>query len=149
MATATMRLKLNGAFSDCAVFWHVWPHRAVVDREVRQVGFELELMASHSPDPAHLDPGCPQCHRVRSALLAVAEHCADQLFPNLPEPVTCDIDPHSASVVCPAGLGNRACVTVSVVVTHRKALARGTNVPENFALDGVRRFMAELGIAER
>ncbi len=149
MPTVAMKSKFNGLLSPYAVFWHLWPQRAVINREVRQVGFELELMGSHSLDPSHLDPGCPHCRRVRSALLAVAEHLADQLLPNLLESVTYEVDPHFSSLVCPAGLANRPCVTVSVVVTHTHAFAREAAIPEDFALDGVRGCMAELGIPER
>ncbi len=149
MSTVATESKFNGLLSNYDVFWHLWPQRAVIDREVRQVGFELELMGSHSLDPSHLDPGCPQCRRVRSVLLAVAEYLADQLLPNLLESVTYDIDPHSTCVVCPAGLANRPCVIVSVVVTHTQAFAREPAIPENFAFDGVRGCMADLGIPER
>ncbi len=146
MATAVTNAKRNDWLNGFAVFWHMWPYRTVIDREVRQIGFELELIGSHCVDPNHLNPGCPQCRRVRSALLVVAEHLANHVFPNLQESLTYDIDPHPTSVVYSA---NRACVTVSIIVMRRHAFDRPIDVSDNFVPGSVKQSMAELGIAER
>ncbi len=146
MATAVTIAKRNGWLNGFAVFWHVWPYRTVIDREVRQIGFELELMGSHCLDPNHLDPGCPQCRRIRSALIAVAEHLTNDVFPNIQESLTYDIDSHSTSVVCWA---NRACATVSIIVMHRHAFDRAIDVSDTLVLGTIKQSMAELGIAER
>jgi hypothetical protein len=146
--TAVMKSKpnLNGALNNCAVFWHVWPYRTVIDREARQIGFELELIGSHCVDPNHLNPGCPQCRHVRSALLVVAEHLTNYVFPNLQQSLAYDIDSHSTSIVYSA---NRACVTVSIIVMHRQAFDHAIDLSDNFVLATVKQSMAELGIAER
>lgn len=149
MATgAVMKSKpnVNGALKNYAVVWHGWPYRSVIDGEVRQVGFELEFIGSHCLDPNHLDPGCPQCHRVRAALLVVAEHLANHVFPNLQESLTYEIDSHSTSVVYSA---NRACVTVSIIVMQRHAFDRPIDFSDNSLLGSVKQSIAELGIAER
>jgi hypothetical protein len=146
LATAATNVKQNGWLNGFAVFWHVWPYRTVIDREVRQIGFELELMGSHCLDPNHLNPGCPQCRRVRSALLVVAKHLTDHVFPNLEESLTYDIEPHPTSVVYSA---NRACVTLSIIVMRRHAFDRAMDGSDNFVLGNVKKSMAELGITER
>lgn len=146
MATAVTNAKRNGWPNGFAVFWHVWPYRTVIDREVRQIGFELELMGSHCVDPNHFDPGCTQCRRVRSALLVVAEHLKNHVFPNLQESLTYEIDSHSSSIVYSA---NRACVTVSIVVMHRHAFDRAIDFSDNSLLSSVKQSIAELGIPER
>ncbi len=146
MATAVTNAKRNGWLNGVAVFWHVWPYRTVIDREVRQIGFELELMGSHCVDPNHLDPGCPRCRRVRGALLVVAEHLANHVFPNLQESLTYEIDSHSTSIVYSA---NRACVSVSIVVMHRHAFDRAIDGSDNLVLGSLKQSMAEIGITER
>ena len=40
--------------------------------ERRLVGYEVELIASHTSDLNHVDPTCPECRHVRSVLLEIA-----------------------------------------------------------------------------
>ena len=146
MATAVTNAKRNGWLNGFAVSWHLWPYRTVIDREVRQIGFELELIGSHCLDPNHFDPGCPQCCRVRSALIAAAEHLTKDVFPNIQDSLTYDIDSHPTSIVYSA---NRACVIVSIIVMRRHAFERPMDVSDNLVLSNMKQSMAELGIPER
>jgi hypothetical protein len=147
VVTSVAQPKVDGLLRSYAVLWQLWPQYAVINGERRQVGFELELMGSHTLDPNHLDPGCPQCHRVRSILLAIAEQLAHEVVPNGGS-VTCDIDPHSASIVCVAGLGNRPCVTVSIIVTDSHVFDHATTLGDA-VVSNARSYLAELGIPQR
>lgn len=148
MVTSATHPKLDGLLRSCAVLWQLWPQHAVLQGERRQIGFELELIASHTLDPNHLDPGCPQCHRLRSTLAAIAENLAHELFRNH-DSVTYDIDPHSASIVCVPGLANRPCVTVSIIVTDNRALDRAAGGLCDLVVSDAREYLADLGISQR
>jgi hypothetical protein len=61
-----MNTTLNGYFVGCSV----WPVYLPMSGKRRQIGFEVELVGSHSPDSHRLDRGCRACNRVRLKLLA-------------------------------------------------------------------------------
>lgn len=148
MVTSATQPKLNGLLRSYTMLWQLWPQYAVLHGERRQIGFELELIGSHTLDPNHLDPGCLQCHRVRSILLAIAENVAHEVFPNH-HSVSYDIDPHSASIVCIPGLANRPCVTVSIIVTDNHVFERATGGLGDAVVSNARTYLAELGILQR
>lgn len=143
MATAAYPTIAEDTLKGYAVFWHVWPQQAMIDGESRQVGFELEFMGSHCFDPNHLDPSCPLCHRVRSALLAFAAYLGDHVLDH--EPVMYRIDSHSASIVCSTSLANRPCVPVSINVRHQLSNSPGAL---GLVLDRVKQFLSHHGISE-
>lgn len=148
MVTSATQPKLDDLLRSQAIVWQLWPQYAVLQGERRQIGFELELIGSHTLDASHLDPGCAQCHRIRSILVAIAENLAHEVFRNH-DSVTYDIDPHLASIVCLPGLANRPCVTVSIIVTDNHALARATNVLSDSVVSNAREYLLELGILQR
>jgi hypothetical protein len=148
MVTSATQPNLDGLLRSYAMLWQLWPQYAVLHGERRQIGFELELIGSHTLDPNHLDPGCSQCHRVRSILLAIADNLAHEVFRN-DDSVTYDIDPHSASITCLPGLANRPCVTVSVIVTDNRAFEHATGGLGDVVVSNAREYLAELGIPQR
>jgi len=152
MATATiLNNNLRSSPDQCpdnyVVFWHLWPQQAVVDDERRQVGFELELMGSHSPDAGHLDPECIKCSGLRSALVSVAEQLADKILSEFGDSVTAEVDPHAASIICLPSLAYRACITVSVIFAH-KQLLDGDDARDESMLARLRQYLVELTIPE-
>jgi hypothetical protein len=55
------------------VCWEESPERALVDREMRNVGFSLQIYGTHEPGTEHIAPGCERCRRVQSALKKIAD----------------------------------------------------------------------------
>lgn len=148
MVTSATQPEVNSFLRSSAVLWQLWPQHAVIHGERRQIGFELELIGSHTLDSNHLDPGCTQCYQLRSILLAIADQLAHDVFRDH-DSVTYDIDPHSASIVCLPGLANRPCVTVSIIVTESHALDRAPGTLSDLVVSRARDYLAELGIPQR
>lgn len=120
MASPVSSSRVQSAIAKCGVFWQLWPQFDVTGGERRQVGLEVELIGSHTPDLNHVDPACPMCHHVRSVLLGVA----DLLHKNgvfSRDSLTYDIDSHSNSILCLPALGNRSAVWVSITISWGRA----------------------------
>ena len=115
ISNANLNTMLNGYFVACSV----WPVYLPMHGERRQIGFKVELLGSHSPDPHHLDPGCLTCDRVRFKLLAIAETTIASVAPNLQQSVRCEIQARGASILCWPRLGNRSFVSVSIGIFHQ------------------------------
>jgi hypothetical protein len=142
MSTAAIA-KRNGLTNGYAIFWHLWPQQAVVDRELRHVGFEVELIASHQSPRSRLS-------RVSSRSRRVAGHCsADRRrhAGDLAKAPAATYDPHFASVICSPQAGNRTCVSVSILVSDARQDDRA-KASETLALSRIREHLAELGIEE-
>ena len=132
------------AVREYGVFWQTSPQFNGTGAERQQVGFELELIGSHTPDPTHLDPSCPMCDRVRSALLAVADAVIRHMVFSARE-VMCDIDSHGSRIMRLPALGNRSAVSVSVNVgVTGSPRPIGANV-----LDDIKDYLADCGVQQR
>ncbi len=149
LATTAIKPKARGSLSQYGVFWHVWPQHAIVDGERRQIGVELELMGSHTADPSHLDPDCPECCRVRFALIRIAEYLIRDVLTGMQEPLGCEIDPHSTCIISSPGLQNRPYVSVSILITNGGGVSDCKPVTDKFALIAVKESLSEFGIPER
>src|SRR5512143_960243 len=90
-ANHSARFNLSELVTTSDVLLQVWPVYSVRNRERVQVGFELELLGSHSLDPSHLDPGCPKCSRLRAALYGVAGYFAREAHLNEHGPLSCTV----------------------------------------------------------
>ena len=73
MATSALNSRVQSLVAEYGVFWQFWPQFEQTHGERRLVGFEVELIGSHTSDLNHLDPACPACRHVRSVLLAIAD----------------------------------------------------------------------------
>lgn len=85
------------------VCWEVWPEYLMVGGKQQQVGFELELSGTHEPGTEHVSPGCPACHHVYSALLAIA----DWILPKEERLSRYEIGPYEQALRYSAVRGNR------------------------------------------
>jgi hypothetical protein len=98
------------------VFMHLWPaHNG--DETGHDASSELELIASHTTSPNHVDPSCPACHRLRSQLQAIAHTVVRRLAPTMMDSITFDIYADFASIICSPSAG--PCVTVSICIHDR------------------------------
>ena len=55
------------------ICFEVLPDKYVVNKELRQIGFTLELTGTHEQGVEHPLPGCQHCHNVRIALYEIAK----------------------------------------------------------------------------
>ena len=136
---------LNELVKRADVLLQVWPVYSVRNKERVQVGFELELLGSHSVDPGHLSPACSECSRLRAALYGVAGHFAREANLNGHGPLFCTVTSPS-SIVCLQRYNNRAFVRVSMEIHTRSDLALGS--AEIARINELRARMRDRGIHE-
>jgi len=142
---ATPILSVHSAVAEYGVFWQLWPQFEQTPGERRLVGFEVELIGSHTSDLNHVDPACPMCRHVRSVLLAIADLIPGELTLSR-NSLTCNIDSHSNSIVCLPALGNRSAVWVSIYVFLNRTNGQSF---ETDPLNEVKTFLNRWGIHQR
>ena len=145
MATSALNSGVQSLVTEYGVFWQSWPQFEQTHGERRLVGFEVELIGSHTSDRNHVDPACPSCSHVRSVLLAIADLMPGEL--NLSQTsLTYNIDSHSNSIVCLPALGNRSAVWVSIYVFLSRVNGQSL---ETDLLAGIKTFLNRWGIHQR
>jgi hypothetical protein len=59
MATSALNSRVQSLVTEYGVFWQFWPQFEQTHGERRLVGFEVELIGSHTSDLNHVDPRMP------------------------------------------------------------------------------------------
>jgi hypothetical protein len=116
MRTSALNSGVQSLVTEYGVFWQLWPQFEQIHGERRLVGFEVELIGSHTSDLNHVDPACPRCRNVRAVLLSIANLVPADLAPP-PNSLTYNIDSHSGAILCLPALGNRSAVWVSIYLS--------------------------------
>lgn len=142
MATLALNPRVQSLVTEYGVFWQFWPQFEQTHGERRLVGFEVELIGSHTSDLNHLDPSCPRCRDVRAVLLAIADLLPREarFGENF---LTYNIDSHSNSILCLPALGNRSAVSVSVSVSWSQSNGQSL---ETDLLTEIKSFLSRWGI---
>ena len=145
MTTSALNSGVQSLVSEYGVFWQLWPQFEQTHGERRVVGFEVELIGSHTSDLNHVDPACQRCRNVRAVLLSIANLVPPDLALGL-KSLTYNIDSHSGAILCLPALGNRSAVSVSIYLSWS-----GSKGPsfETDLLNGVKRSLNRLGIHQR
>jgi len=145
MTTSALNSRVQSFLTQYGVFWQLWPQFEHTHGERRVVGFEVELIGSHTSDINHVDPACPKCRNVRAVLLSIANLVPPDLALGL-KSLTYNIDSHSGAILCLPALGNRSAVSVSIYLSWS-----GSKGPsfETDLLNGVKRSLNRLGIHQR
>jgi len=127
------------------IFMHLWPvHKN--NETGRDSSCELELIASHTTDPGHLDPSCTACHRLRLQLQAIAQAVVRRVAPAMMDSIAFDIYADFASIICSPTAG--PCVTVSIFINDKN----GNDSTLNGCSDTVAQIknaLRTLGVRER
>ena len=145
MATLALNSRVQSLVTEYGVFWQSWPQYEQTHGERRLVGFEVELIGSHTSDRNHVDPSCSSCRYVRSVLLAIADLMPGELDlgHNF---LTYNIDSHSNSIVCLPAQGNRSAVWVSIYVFSNRANGQSF---ETDLMNGIKALLNGWGIHQR
>jgi hypothetical protein len=127
-----------------SVYWEVWPELHGVEKQQRQIGFELELCGTHDLQGHRGGTGCVGCKRAFQALRAIAEHILH------PEG---GIRTYTAGPFRPTlrywAVPNRCFeVTLAVHVFYRDDFSHGVSV-DDARLDGVKSRLRELAACEK
>jgi hypothetical protein len=145
MLTSALNTRVQSLVTEYGVFWQFWPQFEQTRGERRLVGFEVELIGSHTSDLNHVDPACPACRHVRSVLLAIADFMPGELTLSR-NSLTYNIDSHSNSIVCLPALGNRSAVWVSIYFSLNRTNGQSF---ETDLLNEVKTFLNRWGISQR
>ena len=126
------------------VFMHVWPvHNN--DEKLREVSWEVELLASHTRSPNHLDHSCPACRRLRLRLQSIAKTVVEQLAATLTGSLRFDIYTDFASIIC--SLSEGPCVSTSIYL-HDATRPDGTVNGSSGVVSRIRELLKSLGVRE-
>lgn len=118
---------------------HVWQLGTRQDEAT-----EIELIASHTSDPNHLDPSCPVCHQLRAQLTRFARRVVQGVAASS---IGVGIDTHEGCVVCSPTGDRRPSVTVSICIWGRFSESPADSVPA--AVRQIKQALTAVGIAER
>ena len=130
-----------------AVFMHLWPVPGGGETR-HDASWELELTASHTTSPNHVDPSCPACHRLRSRLQSIAHTVVQLVAPTMMGSITLDIHADFASIICSPAAG--PCVTVSIYIHDRRGDNSTVSVNgSSAALARIKEALRSLGVRER
>ncbi len=130
------------------VYMHLWPLATRSNGSGGESDMELELIASHTSNPNHLDPSCPACGRLRVYLQSIARIVVERAatLTSSAAPIF-EIYADAASIVCSPCDGQRPSVTVSIYVRHRFDDLTPTRV--SAAVYQIKQSLTALGIRER
>ncbi len=145
MATAGLNSRVQSLVSEYGVFWQFWPQFEQTHGERRLVGFELELIGSHTSDLNHVDFACPKCRNVRAVLLAMTDLLPREASLDA-NSLAYNIDSHSNSILFLPALGNRSAVSVSIYVSWSRSNGQ---LFETDLLGGIKTFLNKWGIHQR
>jgi hypothetical protein len=126
------------------VCWEVWPEHLFVNRQQRQVGFELELCGTHNSQ-GHQGGPCSGCRQVFKALYAIVEY----ILPPEGRASMYEIGPYTQALLYSAVRGNRPDVTLSMKVLHRQGFDQPVDACEERCLEEMKAKLKQLGACER
>ncbi len=115
-----------------------------VNKELRQIGFTLELTGTHERGVEHPLPGCQHCHNVRIALHQIAKW----IIPREPRDTDHDILPFDQSIHYDAQRKFRPEVSLRIWIRHRSGFDRPVDACEVRCLNEMKGRLKELGVRD-
>lgn len=135
------------AIADSAdVSMHVW-RLGAGDGKKSEESCEVELIASHSSDPYHLDPACIACRRLCSQLQSIAQAVVERVAQTAPNAIRFQVYADDSRIVCSRSDGLRPCVTASIYVRDGLGVSRSNGVSDG--VSQITKALGNLGIRER
>jgi hypothetical protein len=113
-----------------------------VDKELRQIGFRLELTGTHEQEIELPIPGCEHCRKVWRALNAVA----DWIIPREERDSDYDIIPYDQSIHYDRARKFRPDVSLRIWIRHRSGFDRPVDACEVRCLNEMTQRLKELGV---
>lgn len=135
-------LSIDGAVN---AFMHLWPVNNG-DATRREVSWELELIASHTTNPSHVDPSCPVCSRLRLQLHSIAMRVVHRVAPTMTDSIDFEVYSGFASIICLPAAG--PCVSVSIHIRERRSSDSSENGSPN-AVAQIKEALKLFGVRER
>jgi hypothetical protein len=124
------------------ICWEALPDRYYVNKELRQIGFQLELSGTHEEDVQHPQPGCEHCRKIWVALEAIA----DWILPRETRDSEYDIVPYDQSIHYDPLRRFRPDVSLRIWIRHRSGFDRPVDACEVRCLNEMTQHLKELGV---
>ena len=124
------------------ICFDVLPDSYFVNKELRQIGFRLELTGTHEQGVEHPLPGCEHCRKVWCALKAVA----DWIIPRERRDSDYDIVPYDQSIHYDPERKFRPDVSLRIWIGHRSGFDRPVDACEVRCLNEMTQSLKELGV---
>jgi len=115
-----------------------------VNKELRQIGFTLELTGTHEQGVEHPLPGCQHCHNVWMALHEIAK----RIVPREIRDTDYDILPFDQSIHYDAERKFRPEVSLRIWIRHRSGFDRPVDACEVRCLNEMKGRLKELGVRD-
>lgn len=123
------------------VCWEVHPEQALIRKEIRKIGFSLELYGTHEPGTDHVCPGCCHCQRVQAALKEIAAW----ILPRERRASIYEVDVDFQSLTYSRERGDRPDVRVIIQILHRNNWDQPIDGCEERCLKDMEQALDELG----
>jgi len=145
--------RIKGFVQQFAVCWEAHPERALVsvldlkeekpriNRELRNIGFSLELFGTPEPWAENVSPGCNHCRRVESALKEIA----DWILPCEEHQCMYEVEIDSQSLSYSRVRADRPDVRVTIQILHQNNWEQPIDECEGCCLKDMERALDELG----
>lgn len=139
-----------------AVCWEAHPEQAVVmvldpkertprvKRELRKIGFSLELYGTPEPGAENVSPGCHHCLGVQSSL----EQIARWILPSEERQCMYEIRTEPQSLIYSRMRADRPDVRLTITIFHRNNWDQPIDECEEYCLKGMERALRELGACQ-
>ncbi len=115
-----------------------------VNKEIRQIGFILELTGTHEQGVEHPLPGCQHCHNVWLALHQIAKW----IIPKDKRDTDHDIVPFDQSIHYDPVRKFRPEVSLRIWIRHRSGFDRPVDACEVRCLNEMKGRLKELGVRD-
>ena len=125
--------------------WSTTPERAVVDDELRPIGRNLILCATHGKTTHEPMPGCPECAPVVDALDRVAHF----ILPTEPRSSHYEVHVQPAKIQYSHAHPGVAEMTAVITILHNKGINDPIDACEDRCLADMTAKLRELGAHER
>jgi hypothetical protein len=139
-AESTAR-KLKELVEKFHVCWEALPDCYPVKKEIRQVGYCLELTGAHEEGVDHPSPGCVHCQHVWRALEAIAEW----IIPKEYRDTGYEISPFDPSIQYSKERKYRPEVSLRIWIRHRVGFEREVDACEVRCLKEMTQRLVEIG----
>lgn len=130
------------------VCWEAHPEQVLTtshsQKEIRKIGFALELYGTHEPGAHQVRPGCKNCRRVQSALMEIA----NWILPREKRPSFYEVDMDTQSLSYSRSRGDRPDVRLTIQILHRNDWDRPIDECEMRCLKEMEQALGELGACQ-
>jgi hypothetical protein len=134
-------LKIKDLIHRFRVCWEVYPEEVLVKREIRKIGFSVELFGTDAGGAADESPGCGRVRRVQSAL----EEIANWIVPRERSACRYEVEADSQSLSYSRERGGRPDSRVSIRILHGKERDRPIDESEVRRLQDMEKALTEVG----